>query len=111
VEADDSNENGPNIEFDVLSLPVSCTSTRTGGDPTALSAWWPTVSGGGRRQVTKMSGLIAPDLDLEVHWNGQQSAFYTTITAAGQFMAQLAEQVGDGARAESAVARAESLPR
>jgi MYXO-CTERM domain-containing protein len=108
VEETDSNQDGPNIEFDGFGLFLWELSeyVAASGDDTSLQAWWPVVSqkvGDVLVKLQESSGLIAPDSSIwEVHWNGQQKHFaYTTITAANGLClaAKLAEKVGDSARA------------
>jgi MYXO-CTERM domain-containing protein len=110
VEETDSNENGPNIEFDGFGLFLWTLDeyVAASGDETSLKSWWPTVSseiGDTLVALQEPSGLIAADSSIwEVHWNGQQKHFaYTTITAANGLCraARLAELVGDSARATS----------
>lgn len=108
VEETDSNENGPNIEFDgfglfLWELGEYVTASK---DDASLKAWWPVVSekvGDPLVKLQEQSGLIAADSSIwEVHWNGQQKHFaYTTLTAATGlcWAATLAEKVGDTARA------------
>jgi MYXO-CTERM domain-containing protein len=110
VEETDSNENGPNIEFDGFGLFLWTLHeyVEASGDTAALASHWPVVSEKVADVLVGLqepSGLIAPDSSIwEVHWNGQQKRFaYTTITAANGLCraASLAEKVGDGARAET----------
>ena len=108
VEETDSNQDGPNIEFDgfglfLWELGEYVTASK---DDASLKAWWPTVSekvGDVLLKLQEPSGLIAPDSSIwEVHWNGQQKHFaYTTLTAATGlcWAATLAEKVGDSSRA------------
>jgi GH15 family glucan-1,4-alpha-glucosidase len=110
VEETDSNEFGPNIEFDGFGLFLWTLHeyVEASGDTAALASWWPVVSDKVADVLVKLqepSGLIAPDSSIwEVHWDGQQKRFaYTTITAANGLCraAALAELIGDGARAET----------
>jgi len=100
----DSNQNGPNIEFDGFGLFLWELDeyVRASGDTASLASWWPTVKGKIADVLVKLqepSGLIAPDSSIwEVHWNGQQRHFaYTTITAANGLCAasRLATAAGD----------------
>jgi MYXO-CTERM domain-containing protein len=109
VEETDSNEFGPNIEFDGFGLFLWTLHeyVESSGDAASLGAWWPIVSEKVADVLEKLqqsSGLIAADSSIwEVHWDGQQKQFaYTTITAANGLClaAKLAERVGDSARAE-----------
>ncbi len=108
VEETDSNENGPNIEFDGFGLFLWELGeyVQASKDETSLKAWWPVVSekvGDVLLALQEQNGLIAKDSSIwEVHWNGQEKHFaYTTLTAATGlcWAASLAEKVGDGARA------------
>lgn len=110
VEETDSNENGPNIEFDGFGLFLweLAEYVETTNDDTNLATWWPLASekvGDVLLQLQQESGLISPDSSIwEVHWNGQQKRFaYTTLTAANGLCraAKLAERVGDTARSTS----------
>jgi MYXO-CTERM domain-containing protein len=110
VEETDSNENGPNIEFDGFGLFLWTLHeyVQASNDTASLAAWWPVVSEKVADVLVLLqepSGLIAPDSSIwEVHWNGQQKRFaYTTLTAANGLClaASLAERTGDGARAET----------
>ncbi len=108
VEETDSNEFGPNIEFDGFGLFLWTLDeyVRASGDEASLKSWWTSVSTEVADTLVALqepSGLIAPDSSIwEVHWDGQQKRFaYTTITAANGLCraATMAEQVGDTARA------------
>ena len=109
VEESDSNENGPNIEFDGFGLFLWTVHeyVEKSNDEAALSSWWPAISSKVADVLVALqepSGLIAPDSSIwEVHWNGQQKRFaYTTITAANGLCraAALADRMGDAAAAE-----------
>jgi GH15 family glucan-1,4-alpha-glucosidase len=100
----DSNQDGPNIEFDGFGLFLWELDeyVRASGDTASLAAWWPTVKAKVADVLVKLqepSGLVAPDSSIwEVHWNGQQRHFaYTTITAANGLCAaaRLAQAAGD----------------
>ncbi|MEZ4223489.1 MAG: MYXO-CTERM sorting domain-containing protein [Polyangiaceae bacterium] len=108
VEETDSNENGPNIEFDGFGLFLWTLDeyVEHSKDSASLQTWWPTVSTKVADTLVALqepSGLIAADSSIwEVHWNGQQKHFaYTTLTAANGLCraARLAEQMGDTERA------------
>lgn len=108
VEETDSNENGPNIEYDGFGLFLWELSeyVKASQDDASLSTWWPVVSekvGDVLVALQESNGLIAADSSIwEVHWNGQQKHFaYTTLTAANGLClaADLADKVGDAARA------------
>ncbi len=110
VEETDSNENGPNIEFDGFGLFLWTVGeyVTASKDDASLKAWWPVISdkiGDVLVKLQEPNGLIAADSSIwEVHWNGQQKHFaYTTLTAAAGlcWAANLADKVGDGARAAS----------
>ena len=104
TEESDSNQNGPNIEFDGFGLFLWSLDeyVRASGDVASLNAWWPIVTAKVADALVNLqepTGLIAPDSSIwEVHWNGQQRHFgYTTITAANGFCAagRLADKAGD----------------
>lgn len=109
VEETDSNQDGPNIEFDGFGLFLWELGEYVAAskDEASLSAWWPVVStkvGDVLVKLQEPSGLIAADSSIwEVHWNGQQKHFaYTTLTAANGlcWASGLATKVGDTARAQ-----------
>ncbi len=89
TEDSDSNNDGPNIEFDgfglfLWSLDQYVTATN---DTAFLSANWPTIKAKIADVLVDLqepSGLIAADSSIwEVHWMGQQRHFtYTSLTAA-----------------------------
>jgi MYXO-CTERM domain-containing protein len=89
TEDSDSNNDGPNVEFDgfglfLWSLDQYVTATN---DTAFLSANWPTIKAKIADVLVDLqepSGLIAPDSSIwEVHWMGQQRHFtYTSLTAA-----------------------------
>jgi hypothetical protein len=108
VEETDSNQDGPNIEFDGFGLFLWELGEylKASKDTAFLAASWPVVSQKIADVLVKLqepSGLLAADSSIwEVHWNGQQKHFaYTTLTAAAGlcWAAGMAEQVGDSARA------------
>jgi MYXO-CTERM domain-containing protein len=110
VEETDSNENGPNIEFDGfgLFLWVLAEYVEATNDDPNLATWWPLASekvGDVLLHLQQESGLISADSSIwEVHWNGQQKRFaYTTLTAANGLCraAKLADRVGDATRSAS----------
>jgi GH15 family glucan-1,4-alpha-glucosidase len=100
----DSNQDGPNVEFDGFGLFLWELDeyVRATGDTASLAAWWPAVKSKVADVLVKLqepSGLVAADSSIwEVHWNGQQKHFaYTTITAANGLCAaaDLAQAAGD----------------
>jgi Glycosyl hydrolases family 15 len=113
VEQSDSNQDGPNIEFDGFGLFLWELDAyeEASHDTASLTTWWPTVSQKVADVLVALQepdGLISPDSSIwEVHWDGQQKSFaYTTIAAArGLCLAsQLATDVGDAARAATYLA-------
>ncbi len=106
TEESDTNQDGPNVEFDGFGLFLweLAEYVQASNDTAALTAWWPTVQSKVADVLAGLqepSGLIAPDSSIwEVHWNGQQKHFaYTTITAARGLCAAagLATQMNDAA--------------
>lgn len=107
VEETDTNQDGPNIEFDGFGsfLWALDAYVKSSNDTASLMTWWPTVSSKVADVLVQlqdpMSGLVAPDSSIwEVHWNGKQQRFaYTTITAAAGLCAasRLAKLAGDAA--------------
>ena len=88
-EESDSNQDGPNVEFDGFGLFLWALDeyVSASGDTAALAQWWPVVKAKVADVLVKLqepTGLIAADSSIwEVHWNGKQRHFaYTTITAA-----------------------------
>lgn len=107
-EESDSNEDGPNVEFDGFGLFLWELDeyVKASGDTASLTAWWPIVSakiGDTLVALQESNGLIAADSSIwEVHWKGKERHFaYTTITAANGLCgaARLAEKIGDSTRA------------
>ena len=106
VEESDSNEDGPNVEFDGFGLFLWQLEeyVRASGDTSLLTTHWPKASTEIADVLVKLqepNGLIAADSSIwEVHWNGKQRHFaYTTITAANGLCraAELAKKAGDAA--------------
>ncbi|HEX7664993.1 MAG TPA: glycoside hydrolase family 15 protein, partial [Polyangiaceae bacterium] len=106
TEESDSNENGPNIEFDGFGLFLWALSeyVTASGDTATLNTWWPTIEAKVADVLVHLqepTGLIAADSSIwEVHWNGQQKHFaYTTITAANGLCAaaHMATALGNAA--------------
>jgi GH15 family glucan-1,4-alpha-glucosidase len=104
TEESDSNQDGPNVEFDGFGLFLWALDeyVRASGDEASLVAWWPAVKAKVADVLVGLqepSGLIAADSSIwEVHWNGQQRHFaYTTIAAARGLCAasRLAVAAGD----------------
>jgi MYXO-CTERM domain-containing protein len=100
----DSNQNGPNVEFDGFGLFLWELDeyVRASGDTASLATWWPAVKAKVADVLVKLqepSGLVSADSSIwEVHWNGQQRHFaYTTITAANGLCSasRLAQAAGD----------------
>lgn len=109
----DSNNDGPNIEFDGFGLFLweLHEYVAASGDTASLATWWPAVKSKVADVLVSLqegSGLVKPDSSIwEVHWNGQQKHFaYTTITAANGLCAasDLAATAGDGASANTYLA-------
>jgi len=110
TEWSDSNNDGPNIEFDGFGLFLWELDeyVQASGDTASLAQWWPTV----RSKVADVlvglqqtSGLVSPDSSIwEAHWDGQQKHFaYTTIAAANGLCSasRLAQAAGDAADAST----------
>jgi GH15 family glucan-1,4-alpha-glucosidase len=106
TEQSDSNQDGPNVEFDGFGLFLWALDeyVHASGDTKTLAAWWPVVKPGVADVLVKLqepTGLIAADSSIwEVHWNGKQRHFaYTTIAAANGLCAasRLATVAGDAA--------------
>jgi MYXO-CTERM domain-containing protein len=107
VEQSDSNNDGPNIEFDGFGLFLWELDeyVKASGDTASLTTWWPTVKSMVADVLVSLqdpaSGLIAADSSIwEVHWDGQQKHFaYTTITASNGLCSasRLAQAAGDTA--------------
>ncbi len=88
-EETDSNENGPNIEYDGfgLFLWALAETMAAEGDTSLLDDNWVVVRdkiAGALVDLVDDSNMIGPDSSIwEVHWNGQQKHYsYTTLTAA-----------------------------
>ncbi|MCD6498282.1 MAG: hypothetical protein J7M25_08310 [Deltaproteobacteria bacterium] len=109
AEESDSNENGPNIEFDGFGLFLwALDEVLTDWPEVPWTSFWPSV----RDQVADVlvalvdpaTGLIKPDSSIwEVHWNGQQKHYaYTSLAAANGLCAaaHLALAAGDQDRAD-----------
>ncbi len=108
TEESDSNQNGPNIEFDGFGLYLWSLAeyVKASGDTQALGQWWPVVSAKVADVLVHLqesTGVIAPDSSIwEVHWNGNQRHFaYTTLAAANGLCraSELAMAAGDSANA------------
>ncbi len=106
TEWSDSNNDGPNVEFDGFGLFLWELDeyVKASGDTGSLATWWPAVKGKVADVLVGLqesSGLIAADSSIwEVHWDGQQKHFaYTTITAANGLCSasRLATTAGDAA--------------
>jgi GH15 family glucan-1,4-alpha-glucosidase len=89
TEESDTNQNGPNVEFDGFGLFLWSLDeyVRASGDMQSLTTWWPLVSAKVADVLVHLqesNGVIAADSSIwEVHWNGQQKHFaYTTLAAA-----------------------------
>ncbi|HEY8038310.1 MAG TPA: glycoside hydrolase family 15 protein [Polyangiaceae bacterium] len=100
----DSNQDGPNVEFDGFGLFLWELDeyVRASGDTASLAQWWPAAKARVADALVALqepSGLIKADSSIwEVHWNGQQRHFaYTTIAAATGLCAasHLAQAAGD----------------
>lgn len=109
-EESDSNQDGPNIEFDGFGLFLWELEeyVKASGDNASLTTWWPLVSskiGDTLVALQESNGLIAADSSIwEVHWKGKERHFaYTTITAAHGLCsaARLAQTAGDTSRAST----------
>jgi GH15 family glucan-1,4-alpha-glucosidase len=112
-EQSDSNQDGPNVEFDGFGLFLWALDeyVRASGDTQSLAAWWPAVKPKVADVLVKLqepTGLIAADSSIwEVHWNGKQRHFaYTTIAAANGLCAasRLATAAGDAAGSSAYIA-------
>ncbi len=106
----DSDQDGPNIEFDGFGLFLWALETYVDatGDTASLATWWPVVKpkvADVLASLQESSGLIAADSSIwEVHWNGQQKHFaYTTIAGARGLCAaaHLATKMNDSTTASS----------
>jgi len=108
-EESDSNENGPNIEFDGFGLFLwAMDEVATAWTDAPWASFWPSI----RDQVADVlvalvdpaTGLIMPDSSIwEVHWNGQQKHYAYTSLAASKGLcsaAHLALAAGDQDRAD-----------
>jgi len=104
TEWSDSNQYGPNIEFDGFGLFLWELDqyVQASGDTASLAQWWPTVKSRVADVLVDLqqaNGLISADSSIwEVHWDGQQKHFaYTTITAANGLCSasRLAQAAGD----------------
>lgn len=119
VEETDFNDFGPNLEFDGFGLFLWALREyeRATGDTALAEETWDTVS---RRiadplvaLVDPATGLIRKDSSIwETHWNGRQRSWtYTNITAVRGLCdaADIAERLGDAARAATYRATAEGI--
>jgi len=106
TEWSDSNNDGPNIEFDGFGLFLWALDeyVTASGDTAFLSTWWPTIKPKVADVLVHLqepSGLISPDSSIwEVHWDGQERHFaYTTASAANGLCSasRLATKAGDSA--------------
>jgi MYXO-CTERM domain-containing protein len=113
TEWSDTNQDGPNVEFDGFGLFLWELDTYLAqtSDTASLATWWPTVKSKVADVLVSLQetdGLIAPDSSIwEVHWNGNQKHFaYTTIAAARGLCAaaDLATKAGDTASAATYLA-------
>jgi MYXO-CTERM domain-containing protein len=104
TEWSDSNQYGPNIEFDGFGLFLWELDqyVQASGDTASLAQWWPAVKSRVADVLVDLqqpNGLISADSSIwEVHWDGQQKHFaYTTITAANGLCSasRLAQAAGD----------------
>ncbi len=89
TEETDSNENGPNIEYDGfgLFLWVLNEYINASGDTAFANQHWDTISqkiAGALMNLRNENGMIDPDSSIwELHWNGQQKQVtYTSLAAA-----------------------------
>jgi glycosidase len=108
TEWSDTNQDGPNVEFDgfglfLWALDAYYEQTK---DSASLQTWWPAAKSKVADVLLSLqdtNGLIAPDSSIwEVHWNGQQKHFtYTTVAAARGLCAAaaLATAMNDSASA------------
>jgi hypothetical protein len=104
-EESDTNQDGPNVEFDGFGLFLWALDAymQASNDATSLAQWWPAVSTKVADVLLALQdplyGYIAPDSSIwEVHWNGKQQHFaYTSITAAAGLCAasRLAKRMND----------------
>jgi len=110
LEQSDSNQDGPNIEFDGLGLCLwqAARYMQASGDKAWLAQAWPDLRDKAATVLQKLvddQGLVAKDSSIwEVHWNGKQKHFtYTSILGVRGLCgaADLAVQAGDGALAVS----------
>ncbi|RJO68566.1 MAG: hypothetical protein C4523_07415 [Myxococcales bacterium] len=117
-EESDSNENGPNIEFDGFGLFLWALGEYldAGGDTAFLTENWELVAGkvgDVLAALTAANGMIQADSSIwETHWNGKQKQYvYTSLaTARGLCDAsRLAVQVGDDARRDAWQAEAQGI--
>ena len=112
-EETDSNQNGPNIEFDGFGLFLYALGEQLDGPNVSKPDWWkpywPTI----RDEIADTlvflfeedTWLISPDSSIwERHWNGNQKHFtYTSVLAARGLCvaARLAEKMGETGRAKT----------
>ncbi len=109
-EETDSNENGPNIEYDGFGLFLWALAEylEASGDTELLTQHWTTIRdeiAGALLALLQPNGMIAADSSIwEVHWNGQQKQYsYTSLTAANGLcrLAPLVRTAGYTSEADS----------
>ena len=110
LEESDSDQNGPNIEFDGLGLWLW--QAKRYVDASQDTAWvqqrWPEIRDLVANRLVALrdpTGLLGKDSGpWEVHWNGKQKHFaYTTVVGIRGLCgaADLADLMGDGAQAQT----------
>ena len=109
-EESDSNEDGPNVEFDGFGMFLWAASEylTLGGDPGFLERWWPSMAEGIAdvlvSLVESQTGLITADSSIwEAHWdNGarQHFTFTTLFAVVGLERAAVWADGRDGVRAQ-----------
>ena len=109
-EESDSNQDGPNVEFDGLGLCLwqAASYVQASKDLAWLQAAWPDLRDKAALVLQKLvepTGLVAADSSIwEVHWNGKQKHFtYTSVLGVRGLCAaaEMATLVGDTALASN----------
>lgn len=119
TEESDSNQNGPNIEFDNIGLFLWALGAYidASNDDALLTTHWDAVKTRVADLLVKLvdpkNGLIRADSSIwEAHWNGQQKQFaYTSIMAVRGLCAaaKIADRVGDTVQAATYRSTAKSV--
>ncbi len=111
-EETDTNQDGPNIEFDDFGLFLMALGEQLDGPNLADANWWkpywPTIRDKVADTLVSLfeddTWLIAPDSSIwERHWNGNQKHFTYTSAAAARGLcvaARLADEMGESDKAD-----------